>query len=339
MTRSKSKTAIAGLVSTIVMSYLASPASISFAATGDKPNWGFTQANFGNGWYEVNAKAAKDETAKLGGMLSVVSAAGDPSTQNSQIHTFINKGLNGVIINPTDTQALASSLTALNTADIPFVLVNVAVTPDLVKKSYCYVTEDGSLNASMVGAEMARVLMKKYGPDQTVKLLEVVGFPGDIITKDRGGGFEKGYLSVQGAPKPEFLEPVYGHWQADYATGPVRSRVTATPDLAGIFVGTDSMIPGVRTALQSLNKWGQIPIGGYDGRMSIVKDIADGTGGIIATVANRPETQGQVAADMLKQANDGVPKDTACPGNVHLVSPELVTPANAKSYYNSASDY
>ena len=194
------------------MSYLASPASISFAATGDKPNWGFTQANFGNGWYEVNAKAAKDETAKLGGMLSVVSAAGDPSTQNSQIHTFINKGLNGVIINPTDTQALASSLTALNTADIPFVLVNVAVTPDLVKKSYCYVTEDGSLNASMVGAEMARVLMKKYGPDQTVKLLEVVGFPGDIITKDRGGGFEKGYLSVQGRPSPSF-------WSRHTATG------------------------------------------------------------------------------------------------------------------------
>jgi ribose transport system substrate-binding protein len=339
VTRRAFKAKLIGAVYTSLFVALSTAPGSSFAASDDKPNWGFTQANFGNGWYEVNAQAAKDETAKFGGTLSVVSAGGDPSTQNSQIRTFITKNVNGVIINPTDTQALASSLSALNSASIPFVLVNVAVTPELVKKSYCYVTEDGSLNASLVGAEMARVLMKKYGPDQTVKLLEVVGFPGDIITKDRGGGFEKGYLSVRGAPKPQFLTPVYGHWQADFATGPVRSRVTATPDLAGIFVATDSMIPGVRTALESLNKWGQIPIAGYDGRMSIVKDISDGTGNIIATVANRPEMQGQVSADMLKKANEGVAKDTACPSNVKLVEPVLITPANASAYYKSTSDY
>ena len=334
---STQKAGLFGVISTLI--FAGYPGSTSFAAVGEKPNWSFTQANFGNGWYEVNAQAAKEETARLGGSLSVVSAGGDPSTQNSQIRTFINKDVNGVIVNPTDTQALASSFTALNKAGIPFVLVNVAVKPELVKESYCYVTEKESTNASLVGAEMARVLMKKYGPDKTVKLMEVVGFAGDINSRNRGGGFEEGYLSITGAPKPDFLTPVYGHWQADYATGPVRSRVTATPDLAGIFVGTDSMIPGIRSALQSLKKWGQIPIAGYDGRMSIVKDMEDGSGDIIGTVANFPQTQGQVAADMLSKANAGVPKATACPGNTRLIAPKLITPANAKSYYNSASNY
>ncbi|KRE76009.1 sugar ABC transporter substrate-binding protein [Arthrobacter sp. Soil762] len=315
-------------------------ASAPAAQNGGASKVGFAQGNFGNGWYEVNAKGATDEMTKLGSQLEVVSGGGDPVTQNSQITNFITKGVNGLIINPTDPQALTSSFGRLKAEKIPFVLVNAGVKPELLADSYCYVTEDEKVNAGLVGAEMARNLKAKKGPDKTVKLLLVLGFPGDTNSANREEGFKAGYASVEGAPKVQYLENVYGKWAADTAVAPVRSVATGNPDLDGLFVATDSMLPGVQQALKAVNMWKTVSIAGYDGQMKVVKQMMeDPQSPIIATVANLPAQQGQIAAQMLDKALQGVDKNTACPDNRIFVKPTLITAETAKSYYSDASDY
>lgn len=301
---------------------------------------GFTQANFGNGWYEVQADGVEEEMGNLGHDVTVIGAEGNPQTQNSQVATFITQQMDGVVLNPTDPLAVGSSVAALQQAEIPFVLVNTSLDESLADAAYCYVAEDEVENARQVGVEMANALIEKYGSDATVKFLMVKGFPGDSNSTRRDTGFTEGYESVEGAPTLNRLEDVFGEFNADGAIGPVRAIATANPDLQAIFTVTDSMLPGLETALKGAGIWEDLTIVGYDARMSVVEQMVDNPDGpVIATVANRPHEQGAIGAQMLDKAMAGVPQDEACPGGNYFIEPELVTPENAAEYFNPDVPY
>lgn len=310
------------------------------ARAAEKGTIAFTQSNFGNEWWETQAKGAEAEIAKLGYKPTVISAQGDPVTQNSQVRTFITQHFNAVMLNPTAPQGLEPSINALKAAGIPLVTVNSPLSAELLKDVYCYVSDDQVSNASKVGAEMARVLKAKYGSDKTIKYLLVAGYPGDLNALQREEGWNKGYASVDGAPKLDRLETVYGHWMADPVVGPVRAVATANPDLAAVFVQTDSMMPGVETALKGAGVWDKVVVGGYDARMVVVEEMANAPNGpIVATVANRPYEQGVVGADMADKAIKKVPQNDACPSGKYIMEPVLVTPATAKAYLKPGMAY
>lgn len=313
------------------------PSEAAAAVTGPV---GFAQANFGNGWYEVQAEGVKAEMAKLGLPLTVVSGEGKPQNQNSQVQTFITQGIKGLILNPTDPLAVESSLKALKDANIPVVLVNTSVDESLVPLTYCYVAEDEVANAREIGIVMANALREKYGSDATVKFVMIKGFPGDSNSTRRDKGFTEGYASVTDAPKLDRLEDVFGKFNANDVVAPLRSVATANPDLQAIFTVTDSMLPGIQAATEGAGIWDKLTIGGYDARMSVVKQMADDPNGpIVATVANRPFEQGAIGAGILNQAMQGVPQSEACPGGNHFIKPTVVTPATAADYYNADVPY
>lgn len=317
-----------------------SSAAASVAPAGDKGPIGFAQANFGNGWYEVQAEGVKAEMAKLGYPITVVSGEGKPQSQNSQVRTFITQGVKGLVLNPTDPLAVESSLKALKNANIPVVLVNTSVDASLADLTYCYVAEDEVANARVIGITMANKLKEKYGSDATVKFVMIKGFPGDSNSTRRDTGFTAGYASVAGAPKLDRLEDVFGKFNANDVVAPLRSVATANPDLQAIFTVTDSMLPGIQTATKGAGLWDKLTIGGYDARMSVVKQMLDEPNGpIIATVANRPFEQGTTGADILDQAIRGVPQSKACPGGNHFIPPTVVTPETAAKYYKADIPY
>lgn len=307
--------------------------------SGEKGKIGFAQANFGNGWYEVQAEGVKSEMAKLGYGLTTVSGQGKPQTQNSQVQTFISQGVKGLVLNPTDPLAVGSSVKALKNAKIPFVLVNTSLDSSLAGYAYCYVAENEVENARQMGIEMAKALKSK-NVSGSVKALMVKGFPGDSNSSRRDKGFKEGYASVAGAPTLNWLPDVFGEFKADGAIAPVRSVATANPDLQVIFTVTDSMLPGIETALKGAGLWDKVTIAGYDARMSVVKQMMDDPDGpLIATVANSPFEQGVIGSQMLDKAINGVPQSEACPGGNYYLKPTVVTPANASQYYKADVPY
>lgn len=315
----------------------AAPSEGAAAATGPV---GFAQANFGNGWYEVQAEGVKAEMAELGHPLTVVSGEGKPQNQNSQVQTFITQGIKGLVLNPTDPLAVESSLKALKDANIPVVLVNTSVDESLAPLTYCYVAEDEVANAREIGIVMANTLKEKYGSDATVKFVMIKGFPGDSNSTRRDKGFTEGYASVTDAPKLDRLEDVFGKFNANDVVAPLRSVATANPDLQAIFTVTDSMLPGIQAATEGAGIWDDLTVGGYDARMSVVKQMADDPNGpIVATVANRPFEQGTTGANILNQAMQGVPQSEACPGGNFFIEPTVVTPETAADYYNADVPY
>jgi ribose transport system substrate-binding protein len=303
---------------------------------------GFAQANVGNGWYEVQIDGVKDEMARLGYKVNVVSGRGDPQTQNSQVQTFITQGVDAVILNPTDPKAIGTSIRDLKQKKIPLVTVNTPLDPSLAKEPYCYVAENEVENASKVGAEMAKYVQEKFPGEGSLKAVLIGGFPGDLNDVHRMEGWRKGYASVEGAPRLQELKRVYGKWQADSALTATRPVATANPDLKVVFVMTDSMIPGVKTALEGTGLWDpeKIAVAGYDGRMSVVKEMVDNPDGpIVTTVPNLPYDQGKLGAQMIDAALKGTPQSEACPGGLKRVGGPVYTLENAEQFYKADRDY
>jgi len=322
-----------------VVSLVVGGASVTNQASAASKKVAFSQANFGNGWYEVQADGVKAKMKKKGYDLTVLSAGGKPVTQISQIRNFITQRVDGVILNPTDPLGLGASLKNLKKAKIPVVLVNTSVDKSLSRYVYCYVAENEVTNAAAIGVAMANALKAKYG-STTIKAVIIKGFPGDANSTRRDTGFHQGYKSVAGAPTLDLLPDIFGEFNAQAAIEPVRSVSTANPDLKAIFTVTDSMLPAIETALKGADMWTKVTIGSYDARMSVVKQMMDDpTGPIVATVANHPFIQGTIGSNMLAKAMKGVPKSKACPGGNYYLKPTVVTPANAAKYYKADVPY
>lgn len=76
------------------------------------------------------AEAAEAKAKELGAVLQVYDGNYDPSTQINQIETMIADGVDGIILNPQDVEALTVAVDKAVAAGIPIVGVNTRVNSD-----------------------------------------------------------------------------------------------------------------------------------------------------------------------------------------------------------------
>jgi ribose transport system substrate-binding protein len=303
---------------------------------------GFSQRRVaGSDWWKTLIAGATSQAEKLGVKIIVVDAGGDTVRQNSDIQTFITKGVNGVIINPNDPRGVSQSLAALKKAKIPFVAVNSNLDPSLAKDAFCYVAEDQVATGALAGKAIAVEVGKKFKPTDTIKLAIIGGYPGDVISDLRKSGFIKvyeDYFKENPGPKTEVLPMRYGNWLPDKALAPVRDIATANPDLKVVYSESDVMIAGIEQGLKQAGIWNDVLVASYDGQMSTIKQMMDNpTGPIRAIASNQPWDQGVTAVDMIVAAIKG--DKAACPDGIHYIKTVLVTPENAKDFYRADKSY
>lgn len=300
---------------------------------------GFSQRRVaGSDWYKTLITGAQAEAKTLGATIKVLDANGDTTQQNQDVQTLLTEGVNAIVLNANDPLGVAPAVHAMRQAHVPFVEVNSNLDPSLTKDAACYIAEDQVATGAKVGAAIAQDAIKRYGKSASVKLVAVGGYPGDVITELRWKGFEQGYNGVM-AKYPSFhttnLPIQYGHWLPDQALPPIRDIASANPNLKIIFSESDVMQAGVQHGLQDAGLWNQnILEGSYDGGMNGIQPmVADPTGPMQADGANVPWDQGAEAVKLAVAAIKGNEK-TVCPTGTDLIHTPLVTPANAKTYYN-----
>jgi ribose transport system substrate-binding protein len=303
---------------------------------------GFSQRRVaGSDWWKTLIAGATSEAEKLGVKLLVTDAGGDTVRQNSDVQTFITKGVDGVIINPNDPRGVSQAVQALKKAGIPFVAVNSNLDPSLAADAFCYVAEDQVATGAKAGKVLAEAVGKKFKPSDSIKLSIIGGYPGDVISDLRKDGFIKAYddyFKDHPGPKTTVLPMRYGHWLPDQALGPIRDIATANPDLKAVYSESDVMQAGIEQGLKQAGIWNDVLEASYDGQMSTIKEMIDNPDGPIRAIAsNQPWDQGVTAMDMIVAAVKG--DKSACPGGIHYVETVVVTPENAKTYYRPDKSY
>jgi ribose transport system substrate-binding protein len=312
-------------------------------ASADQPLIGLSMRFIaGNSWLSTLSSGAVEAGKAKGYDVEAVDAQGNASQQLQQMQTFINKGAKAIIIEPVGDRSVAAGIAAAKRANVPVIVVNDQVAPELATEVACNVHDDGSATAEQVGAETAAVAAQRFADKKSIKLYIQAIFAQELVTESRENGFMKGwngYFAANPGPTTDRIPNNYGEALPDKTLTAMRNVVSGNPDVNVIFNQTDVVMPAVMEALKGANLADQdgktdIVIAGFDGGTNVIKAMAeDQAYPVVADGLNQPATQAAHAVDEAIAAATGKPTGQ-CPGNppTRLLPAVVATPENASTF-------
>lgn len=255
-------------------------------------------------------EGAQEEADRLGVKLTVTDAGSDPSRQANDIQNAIARGVDAIVVNPVDSDAVVPSVQAANAAGIPVIALDRAPSGGIVVTTVASDNVEGGRLAARQLAELVGT-----GP---VAVLE--GKPGTSAARDRQAGFDEEIAKHPGIT-------VVASQPADFdrtkALDVMSNVLQSNPDIRGVFAANDEMALGAVKALGT-RAGSQIKIVGFDGTPDGLAAVDAGT--VNADVAQQPTVLGVDAVRLAVEATgDSVLVDTTETGAVHSVPVRVVT--------------
>lgn len=314
------RTFLAGVTGAI--SALAFTLSLSTAlpAHAEGLKIGFSQVTLQSPFY-VQLKNGAEAAAKASGdSLVFLDANGDVSKQNNDIQDLITQGVNVLIINPVNPEAVAPSLEAAAAAGIPVITVDRPVTGG---KVVAHVGRDNKAMGKMVGE--AIVARLKADGVEGAKIIEIQGDAGGAVMMDRRDGF---HSAIEGSGNT-IVEGPYAEYIRANAVTAMQDLLQSNPDVKVVYAHNDDMALGAMQVLKE-NGRDDVLIAGVDGLSEALDAMANG-GKYVATALNDPQYLGDVTIQVAREAAAG----KSVPSFVDAGS-ALVTPDNVNEFPHTA---
>lgn len=185
-----------------------------------------------------------------------VVADNDISKQTADVNDLISKKPDVIAICPEDSRAVESSIKAAHEANLPVVVFNRPVNPDVTERPECFVgidsTDQGYASAKTVFAQM------KADGVKDIKVIAISGALTDENSVNRSNGLAQA-AEEEGAT---IISDIPCDWDPEMAAANLPAALQANPDVNCIFVSSDGMIAGVESALSDANRW--VPAGEKD---------------------------------------------------------------------------
>ncbi|TVR25481.1 MAG: D-ribose ABC transporter substrate-binding protein, partial [Anaerolineaceae bacterium] len=143
---------------------------------------GLSVSTLNNPFFVTLVDGAQEAADAMGIELIVVDAQDSPSTEASNIEDLIAQGVDAILINPTDSDAVVPSVLSANDAGIPVFTIDRSANGGEV------VSHIASDNVAG-GALAAQFLCHKLEGEGSV--VELEGIAGTSAARDRGLGFNE----------------------------------------------------------------------------------------------------------------------------------------------------
>ena len=255
---------------------------------------------------------AKKEAKAKGVNLQVQDASDDAATQANQLANAVSTSAKVVIVNPTDSDAVAPSVKALNKAKIPVITVDRSSSSGDVAS---FIASDNIAGGIDAAKKLAEIMGDKG------EVIHLQGTPGASASRDRGKGFSE---EIAKHPGIKVVAKQTANFDRSKALDVTTNLMQAHSKATGIFAENDEMAIGAISALGS--KAGQsAKVVGFDGTADGIKAVKTGTMG--ATIAQQPALLGKTAVDQAADILAGKQVSKTTPIKV-----VLVTKDNAKDY-------
>lgn len=245
-------------------------------------------------------KVGMDETAKdLGIIIRMTDADFDAGIQSNQVNDFIQQKVDGIVITPCDSKALAPSVQKAIDAGIPVVTVDVAAEGANV---VTHVASDNHKGGQIAGGLMKGALEKRGVSTGTVIIVDHVGV---TSTQQRNAGFREVMDSSFPGITIEVFDAV---GQRDKAMAVTEDALQRFGDsLVGIFGVNDDTSLGALSAVERANKLNSISIVGYDAGDESRAAIQAGK--IVGNTIQLPALMGRMGIESLVDYIKGVKTD------------------------------
>lgn len=233
-------------------------------------------------------QGAKDKAEELGHELIVLDSGDDAARELSNVEDALSRGVDLLLINPTDSDAVVSSVRTANGRDVPVITLDRSANGGKVA---AHVASDNVAGGELAGNFVAD---KLGGKGQVVQL---EGVAGASATRDRGEGFLK---AIGSKPDISLVASQPANFNRTQGLNVMENLLQAHPGVNAVFAQNDEMALGAQRALQAANK--DILLVGFDGTDEGIKAVQAGK--MDATVAQQPALIGslgvEVADKMLK---------------------------------------
>lgn len=258
-----------------------------------------------NNPFFVSLKDGVVEEARKHGMETiVVDAQNDSAKQSNDVDDLMQKGVNVLLINPTDSASISTVVQSANSLGIPVITLDRSADQGDVK---ALVASD-----NVKGGKMAAEFIEKI-VGKGAKVVELEGVAGASATRERGKGFHE--VADQNL---KVIAKQTADFDRTKGLNVMENLLQANPDVQAVFAHNDEMALGAIEAIKSSGK--DIPVVGFDGNDDAMKSIKEGK--LTATVAQQPEWIGQLAVQAVYDVLQGRTVEKTIPALLKLVTNE-----------------
>lgn len=278
-----------------------------------------TNSNF---WQNVNlgAQAAiagqSDHTMSFDGPASE-SAIAD---QVNLVENAINRGVAGIVLAPSDTEALAPAVRRAFEAGIPVVIIDSAL-DDAAEGTYqAFLSTDNCA----AGEEVAARMIAEAGTTGKVAIMSYVAGVGSEI--GRVGCFTS-YLEANS--ELTIVGPYYSQSQMATALNQTTDVLSANPDLVGIFGANEPTAVGMGRALVQAGRAGDLVAIGFDGNTDLQDFVREGV--LVATAVQGSFAMGEMGVNTVINILNGEAVESFINTGVVLVDGENIDTPEAQN--------
>ena len=295
---------------------------------GDTVTIGFSAPAADHGWMAAITNNVRDLAEQYPDIdLQVAEGTNDVNLQISQVETFINDGVDAIVLLPFDGAAMTPVALQAMEAGIP--VINVDREFDDPNAARVTVLGD---NYGM-GVSAGTYICEQAGGDEDVVVAEIAGIDALPLTQDRSQGFEDALsecgLDVDARQAAEFT--------VESGEEVASQILQSESQIDFLWNHDDDQGIGVLAAIENAGRDEFVMVGGA-GSANAMREIQDDSGVLKATVIY-PSTQGadgvKLARLLVQQKGVADLVEVEVPRMVQLYAP-VVTADNVDDYIDTA---
>ena len=311
-------------------SSVASSTAASAAATNGSANIGVCIYQFADNFMTLYRADLEGYLKDMGYSVTIMDGKNDQNTQTEQINTFLQQGVDVLVINPVQTTSAQTIVDTVSPSGTPIVFINREPDEsvlDSYKGKCCYVGADARQSGTYQGELILETETQgDINGDGKITYIMCKGDPENIDAQYRT---EYSIKALTDAGKEvECLYEYLDNWDQTTAQQDVANALSQYGDkIEVVFCNNDAMALG---ALQSIQQAGRtvgkdVYLVGVDALVEAVQNVVDGN--MTGTVLNDDVGQATKAAEATKLFVEG--KDVE---KYYWVDYVKVTKDNASQY-------
>lgn len=231
-----------------------------------------------NSTFWQNVQKGADAAIKQAGSGNTMTFQGPAAEsaiadQVNMVENAINRGVAGIVLAPSDPDALIPAVKKAWEARIPVVIIDSMLSKGAEQYYQSFLATDNR----KAGELAAKALIAKVGTEGKIAVMSYVAGAGSEI--GRVGGFTD-YIKANS--KLSIVGPYYSQSQMATALNQTTDVLAANADLKGIFGANEPTAIGMGRAIKQAGKAGKVVAVGFDGNQDLQEFVKDGTLAAIA---------------------------------------------------------
>ncbi|NUQ06653.1 MAG: substrate-binding domain-containing protein [Anaerolineae bacterium] len=245
--------------------------------------FGIAISDLSNPFFATLVSGAQDAAERAGVAIVAVDAANSAETQGEQMGTLIEQGVDALLVNPVDSDAIVSAIEAANAAGIPvFTVDRSANGGDIV----AHIASDNLAGGRMAGDYLAEAI----GEEGSV--VELKGIEGTSAAQQRGAGFNE---AIAVFPNITIIAAEIANFSREEGKTVFAAILEANADIDGVFAHNDEMILGAIEAAREAERLADIRFVGFDAVEDALAALESGD--LLATIAQQPAEMGRLGVE------------------------------------------